>query len=135
MIQLVDVLQGWYKLPLQISFQNGTCYTVEECNRRNGINSGSCAGGYGVCCACMFAVLPTLTICLELNEGTDKLWTNWSFTNTVWKFQDFFLPFRFYVKSNLDILEVQKLLNILAISNTLEFDFWKSQPCKNAQIS
>ena len=62
MIQLVDVLQGWYKLPLQISFQNGTCYTVEECNRRNGINSGSCAGGYGVCCACMFAVLPTLTI-------------------------------------------------------------------------
>ena len=58
-------LQGWFKLPLQISFQNGTCYTVEECNRRNGINSGSCAGGYGVCCACMFAVLPTQTVSID----------------------------------------------------------------------
>lgn len=30
--------------------QNGTCYTSEECSSRNGVASGSCADGYGVCC-------------------------------------------------------------------------------------
>jgi len=30
--------------------QNGTCYTAEECSNRNGVASGSCADGYGVCC-------------------------------------------------------------------------------------
>jgi len=29
---------------------NGTCYTAEECTNRNGVASGSCAEGYGVCC-------------------------------------------------------------------------------------
>jgi len=29
---------------------NGTCYTAEECTDRNGVASGSCAEGYGVCC-------------------------------------------------------------------------------------
>jgi len=29
---------------------NGTCYTAEECTNRNGVASGSCADGYGVCC-------------------------------------------------------------------------------------
>jgi len=29
---------------------NGTCYTAEECTDRNGVASGSCADGYGVCC-------------------------------------------------------------------------------------
>merc|ERR1719367_2155927 len=28
----------------------GTCYTAEECSDRNGVASGSCAEGYGVCC-------------------------------------------------------------------------------------
>jgi len=30
--------------------QRGTCYTAEECSDRNGVASGSCAEGYGVCC-------------------------------------------------------------------------------------
>ncbi len=34
------------------STKNGTCYTAEECSDRSGVNSGSCAGGYGVCCVC-----------------------------------------------------------------------------------
>lgn len=29
---------------------NGTCYTAEECTDRNGVASGTCAEGYGVCC-------------------------------------------------------------------------------------
>jgi len=29
---------------------NGTCYTAEECSSRDGVASGSCADGYGVCC-------------------------------------------------------------------------------------
>jgi len=28
----------------------GTCFTSEECATRNGVASGSCADGYGVCC-------------------------------------------------------------------------------------
>jgi len=28
----------------------GTCFTAEECATRNGVASGSCADGYGVCC-------------------------------------------------------------------------------------
>lgn len=30
--------------------QNGTCYTAEECTSRDGVASGTCADGYGVCC-------------------------------------------------------------------------------------
>jgi len=29
---------------------NGTCYTEKECRQRNGLTSGPCAGGFGVCC-------------------------------------------------------------------------------------
>eukprot|EP00093_Oithona_nana_P004330 04330.XXX_134142_132652_1 [CDS] Oithona nana genome sequencing. len=29
---------------------NGTCYSAEECSSRGGVQSGTCAGGYGVCC-------------------------------------------------------------------------------------
>merc|ERR1719195_584245 len=29
---------------------NGTCHTAEECASRDGVASGSCAEGYGVCC-------------------------------------------------------------------------------------
>ncbi|XP_059097607.1 uncharacterized protein LOC131891928 [Tigriopus californicus] len=31
--------------------RNGTCYTGDECKTRGGSSAGSCAGGYGVCCA------------------------------------------------------------------------------------
>ena len=31
---------------------NGTCYSAEDCAARGGVNSGVCAGGYGVCCTC-----------------------------------------------------------------------------------
>jgi len=30
--------------------RNGTCFTSEECSARNGINDGTCASGFGVCC-------------------------------------------------------------------------------------
>jgi len=30
--------------------KNGTCYTAEECSNRNGVATGSCAEGFGVCC-------------------------------------------------------------------------------------
>ena len=29
---------------------NGTCYTAEECSNRDGVESGTCADGFGVCC-------------------------------------------------------------------------------------
>ena len=31
---------------------NGTCYSSSECSTRGGSTSGTCAGGYGVCCIC-----------------------------------------------------------------------------------
>ena len=34
------------------SSYNGTCYTTSECSTRGGSSSGTCAGGYGVCCIC-----------------------------------------------------------------------------------
>ena len=33
---------------------NGTCYSAEECSTRGGVQSGTCAGGYGVCCTCKY---------------------------------------------------------------------------------
>jgi len=30
--------------------KNGTCYTAEECSNKGGINGGTCASGFGVCC-------------------------------------------------------------------------------------
>ena len=32
------------------SNRNGTCYTSEECENRDGVAAGSCADGFGVCC-------------------------------------------------------------------------------------
>jgi len=34
--------------------KNGTCYTGEECSNKGGINAGSCAQGFGVCCTFTF---------------------------------------------------------------------------------
>ncbi len=36
------------------STENGTCFSSSECLARGGVASGSCAGGYGVCCTCLF---------------------------------------------------------------------------------
>lgn len=36
--------------------ENGTCYSAQECRLRQGIASGVCAGGFGVCCTCNSAV-------------------------------------------------------------------------------
>ena len=33
---------------------NGTCYTAEECSNRDGVATGSCADGFGVCCVSKF---------------------------------------------------------------------------------
>ena len=33
---------------------NGTCYTAEECSDRDGVATGSCADGFGVCCVSKF---------------------------------------------------------------------------------
>jgi len=30
--------------------RNGTCYTEKQCRDKGGVESGSCAGGFGVCC-------------------------------------------------------------------------------------
>ena len=35
---------------------NGTCYSAEECSSRGGVQSGTCAGGYGVCCTCKLLI-------------------------------------------------------------------------------
>merc|ERR1719323_233596 len=36
--------------PCDGGVKNGTCYTSEECSSRGGVNAGSCAEGFGVCC-------------------------------------------------------------------------------------
>ena len=38
--------------PCDATTKNGTCYTASECEQRGGVNAGSCAQGYGVCCTC-----------------------------------------------------------------------------------
>jgi len=40
---------------------NGTCYTAEECSSRDGVASGECADGYGVCCVITLACGSTST--------------------------------------------------------------------------
>merc|ERR1712203_863338 len=34
---------------------NGTCYTAEECSDRDGVATGTCADGFGVCCVISLA--------------------------------------------------------------------------------
>merc|ERR1711990_325936 len=34
---------------------NGTCYTAEECSDRDGVATGTCADGFGVCCVILLA--------------------------------------------------------------------------------
>merc|ERR1712156_650692 len=40
---------------------NGTCYTAEECTSRDGVATGSCADGYGVCCVITLSCGSTTT--------------------------------------------------------------------------
>jgi len=42
--------------------QDGTCYTAEECEARDGTAAGSCAEGYGVCC----------TVSLECGQSSSQ---------------------------------------------------------------
>jgi len=35
------------------TYRNGTCFTAAECTEKGGSSSGSCAGGFGVCCVFM----------------------------------------------------------------------------------
>ena len=39
------------------SGSNGTCYTSAECSRIGGVEEGTCADGYGVCCVGEYRVL------------------------------------------------------------------------------
>jgi len=48
---------------------NGTCFTAEECSDRNGVASGSCADGYGVCCVITLTCgATTRTNCTYLSQ-------------------------------------------------------------------
>nr|XP_040574106.1 uncharacterized protein LOC121123088 [Lepeophtheirus salmonis] len=38
---------------INTGFRNGTCFTTEECGEKQGSASGTCAGGFGVCCVFM----------------------------------------------------------------------------------
>ena len=44
---------GWVNrvnMPHVLVGESGTCYRSFECAERGGSSSGSCAGGFGVCC-------------------------------------------------------------------------------------
>jgi len=48
---------------------SGTCFTAEECSDRNGVASGSCAEGYGVCCVITLTCgATTRANCTYLNQ-------------------------------------------------------------------
>jgi len=52
---------------------NGTCYTAEECTARDGVASGSCADGYGVCCVITLSCGDTTTEnCTYLNQDASN---------------------------------------------------------------
>lgn len=52
----------------------GTCFTAEECTTRNGVASGACAEGYGVCClitlACGGTSSSNCTHLTQMNSAT-----------------------------------------------------------------
>jgi len=49
-IGIFNVVQFPNEACIGTGSMNGTCYTSEECSSRDGVSSGSCAEGYGVCC-------------------------------------------------------------------------------------
>jgi len=50
---------------------NGTCYTAEECDNRDGVATGTCADGFGVCCVISLACGATTSEnCTYLNLAT-----------------------------------------------------------------
>ena len=46
--------------------KNGTCYTLEECQDRNGDPSGTCANGYRICCICKYTSVSIEITCNEM---------------------------------------------------------------------
>ena len=42
------------------STRNGTCYTSTECQDKNGMVSGNCASGFGVCCLFLVSEVSTV---------------------------------------------------------------------------
>merc|ERR1712045_526407 len=40
----------------------GTCYSSTECSDKNGMSSGNCASGFGVCCVFLHTTAATATI-------------------------------------------------------------------------
>ena len=56
---------------------NGTCYAAEECSSRGGVQSGTCASGYGVCCTCEYIYYFTqkyIFHCIFNSFSSEKLW-------------------------------------------------------------
>jgi len=52
---------------------NGTCYTAEECTARDGVATGSCADGYGVCCVITLSCGATTSEnCTYLNQDASN---------------------------------------------------------------
>lgn len=51
MIGVFNVIKFANEACLANDGKNGTCYTQDECEENGGSPSGSCADGYGVCCA------------------------------------------------------------------------------------
>jgi len=52
---------------------NGTCYTAEECTARDGVATGSCADGYGVCCVITLSCGDTTSEnCTYLNQDASN---------------------------------------------------------------
>ncbi|XP_059088177.1 uncharacterized protein LOC131884423 [Tigriopus californicus] len=67
--------------PCQSATRNGTCYTASECQVRNGVASGTCAGGFGVCCIFILGCgQTTRDNCTYLSRTTVMAETNCAYT-------------------------------------------------------
>ena len=47
-------------------FQKGDFFFSEECSNKGGVNAGSCASGFGVCCTCKYIFLQFCIISMVL---------------------------------------------------------------------
>jgi len=59
---------------------NGTCYTAEECSDRDGVATGSCADGFGVCCVISLACGATTSENCTYLSGTGTAGTACTYT-------------------------------------------------------
>lgn len=87
-----------------ISGKNGTCFSPEECDSKDGTKDGSCASGYGVCCVCK--VDSTQTFWLDLiscSFSFQWLWQHFQYQpNLLWRFN---FICRLMLSSNLSIIK------------------------------